>query len=291
MNLRSTGLLNWIFAAAFLLAAIDGLAQQASEPEGDSPPAETQDDVSKALDSTATQWSFQFAWQGTEWKTDKGPVVNPRPQGHDDFFQARMVMPFVFDSFTLLPRLTFRHYENKNTGKSGWGNTELFGLIIPKSWDWGSGRMGLGPLVTMPGDEDVAKDEWGYGLAGAIVNSSGKWFYGLLLTQSWQAVDPMNLPAGSSDTNPLGIAPFLNFQLGGGWYIGNGDMIIQYDWDSNELYIPIGVRFGKVIPSKKSGSWNAYLEYSTSLVYDDWPGAAKDSAFRINLTKTLPAGF
>jgi hypothetical protein len=250
---------------------------------------EEQDDVSKALDSTATQWSFQFAWQGTTWKED-GPSVQPRPLGHDNFVQARFVMPFGFDSLTLLPRFTLRHYENENTGKSGIGNSELFGLIIPKSWDWGTGRVGIGPLVTLPGDEDVARDEWGYGFAGAIVNTSGNWFYGVLLTQSWRAVDPLNLPAGSSDTNPLGIAPFLNFQLGGGWYVGNGDMVIQYDWDSNEVYMPIGVRLGKVFAAKK-GSWNAYVEWQTSLIYDDWPGAAKENSIRINLTKTLPVGF
>ena len=255
--------------------------EEAAEPQ--------QDDVSKALDSTATQWSFQFAYQTTDWKED---IVNgqPRSPGLDNFVQMRVVAPFVFEKFTLLPRLTFRHYENLKTGESGLGNTELFGLIIPKKWDWGTGRMGLGPLVTLPGNKKVAKDEWGYGLAGAIVNTSGKWFYGVLLTQSWQAIDPDNLPAGSSDTNPLGIAPFLNYQLGGGWYVGNGDMIISYDWDSNEIYMPIGVRIGKVIAGNK-GSWNAYFEYQTSLIYDDWPGAAKDQSFLINLTRTLPAGF
>jgi hypothetical protein len=78
--------------------------------------------------------------------------------------------------------------------------------------------------------------------------------------------------------------------LGGGWYIGNGDMVIQYDWDSDKVYMPIGVRVGKVIPGKK-GSWNAYVEVQTSLIYDNWPGSAKDTSFRINLTKTLPVGF
>jgi hypothetical protein len=199
----------------------------ADSAETDSPAAGQQDDVSKALDSTATQWSFQFAWQGSTWKDDE---VNgsTRPQGHDDFAQLRVVAPFVFEKFTLLPRLTLRHYKNKNNGKTGLGNTELFGLIIPKKWDWGTGRMGLGPLVTAPGNKDVARDEWGYGLAGAIVNTSGNWFYGVLLTQSWRAVNPNALPAGDDNTNPLGIAPFLNFQLGGGWYVGNGDMVIQY---------------------------------------------------------------
>ena len=280
----------WILSGAIALAVGFGgnvtFAQQAGD-NADEPPE--QDDVSKALDSTATQWSFQFAYQATDWKDD---IVNgeTRRPGHDNFVQLRVVAPFVFEKFTLLPRLTLRHYENEQTGKSGLGNTELFGLIIPKKWDWGTGRMGLGPLVTLPGNKDVARDEWGYGFAAAIVNTSGNWFYGLLFTQSWRAVDPNNLPAGTSDTNPLGIAPFLNYQLGGGWYVGNGDMVIQYDWDSDKVYMPIGVRIGKVIPGKK-GSWNAYAEVQTSLLYDNWPGSAKDTSIRLNLTRTLPAGF
>ena len=88
------------------------------------------------------------------------PSRSPRPAGATDYFQVRMVAPLVFDNFTILPRLTLRHYENPQ-GQSGIGNTELFGLIIPKGWDWGSGRFGIGPLVTLPGDEKVARDELG----------------------------------------------------------------------------------------------------------------------------------
>lgn len=278
---KSTKLIAFLFASILLPLASSVCAQ------GDAP---KQDDVSKALDSTATQWSFQFAYQSSTWKDDEVDGQTRKP-GLDNFVQMRVVAPLTYDEFTVLPRLTLRHYENESTGETGIGNTELFGLIIPKNWDWGNGRMGIGPLVTLPGDKDVAKDEWGYGLAGAAVNTSGKWFYGLLLTQSWQSVDPNNLPAGSSDTNPLGIAPFLNYQLGSGWYAGNGDMIIQYDWDSRKFYVPIGLRVGRVVPGKKSGSWNMYAEAATSLIYKDWPGAAKDTSFRINLTKTLPAGF
>jgi hypothetical protein len=245
-----------------------------------------QDDVSKALDSTATQWSFQFAYQAMPNYKDDYVDGQRRPEGSTDFIQMRIVAPLSFESFTVLPRLTFRHYENAK-GQSGLGNTELFGLIIPKSWDWGNGRMGLGPLVTTPGDEDVAKDEWGYGMAGAIVNTSGDWFYGFLATQSWQAVDPEALPPSKSDTNPLGIAPFLNYQLGGGWYVGNGDMTVRYDWDSKEWYVPIGVRFGKVIVGPSS-SWNIYGEYQTSLLYDDYPGPAVSDSFRVNVTYTMP---
>jgi hypothetical protein len=251
-------------------------------------PAAEQDAESKALDSTATQWSYQFAYQTNEWRSDTLDSGQPRPQGLTDYLQLRIVAPLPFESFTILPRLTMRHYENAQ-GQSGIGNTELFGLIIPKGWDWGSGRFGLGPLVTLPGNQNVARDEWGYGVAAAAVNASGKWFYGLLLTQSWRAVDPQTLPAGSSDTNPLGIAPFLNYRIGNGWYVGNGDMVATYDWDTNKFYLPIGVRFGKVLVQDK-GSWNFYGEYQTSLIYKDWPGAAVESSFRLNVTYTMPVG-
>ena len=288
MNHQPNNLLVHVVTVILWLATTAAWAQVSDETDAanDEP---QQDDVSKALDSTATQWSFQFAYQDTSWKDDQVNGQSRKP-GHDNFVQVRVVAPLVFEKFTLLPRLTLRHYENKQTGKSGFGNTELFGLIIPKKWDWGTGRMGLGPLITAPGDSDVARDEWGYGFAAAIVNTSGNWFYGLLFTQSWRAVDPNNLPAGTSDTNPLGIAPFLNYQLGGGWYVGNGDMVMQYDWDSSKVYMPIGVRIGKVIPGNK-GSWNLYGEIQTSLIYDNWPGSAKDTSVRINLTRTLPAGF
>ena len=247
--------------------------------------AQEQDDESKALDSTATQWSAQFAYQQLSYKSGTLDNGQPRPQGLDNFFQARVVAPVALENMTILPRLTLRHYENESTGESGIGNTEVFGLMIPKGWDWGTGRFGVGPLLTLPGNDKVARDEWGYGVAAAIVNTSGNWFYGLLFTQSWRSVDPSALPTGSTDRNPLGIAPFLNYRLGNGWYVGNGDMVAQWDWESKELYLPIGVRFGRVL-LKEKGTWNLYGEYQTSLVYQNYPGPTIDKSVRLNLTYT-----
>ena len=269
---------HWQFAlaAAAMVAAGSAIAQE-------------QDNVSKAMDSTATQWSFQIAYQAMPtYHRDTLANGGTRPAGFDDYVQIRVVAPLVYGRFTILPRLTLRHYENAQK-QSGFGNTELFALVIPKSWDWGTGRMGIGPLVTAPGDPDVARDEWGYGFAAAAVNSAGKWFYGLLFTQSWRSIDPQQQPPGTSNTNPLGIAPFLNYQLGNGWYVGNGDMVAQYDWDSGKMYLPIGVRVGKVLV-KPEGSWNFYAEYQTSLIYDDWPGTAVKDSYRVNVTYTIPVG-
>lgn len=280
---------SWLIPSVALVVALFLSFGVAPTFAQESESGEEQDAQTKALDSTATQWSFQFAYQVMpNYYDDTLDDGSTRLAGMTDYVQMRIVAPIQLKSMTILPRLTFRHYENPQ-GESGIGNTELFGLMIPKSWDWGSGRGGIGPLVTFPGDEKVSKDEFGYGFAAAAVNGKGKWFYGLLLTQSWQSVDPDALPAGKSDTNPLGLAPFLNYRLSKGWYVGNGDMVIQYDWDSKKLYMPIGIRLGKVIVLPNN-SWNIYGEYRTSVIYDNYPGAAVKDSYRLNVTYTMPVG-
>lgn len=277
-----------LFLVLILLISISSFSQ---ETENESTSQDSgQDATSKAMDATATQWSFQFAYQSMpDYYSD---MVNgaPRRAGLDNYLQLRIVAPIPLKGLTILPRVTLRHYEDVNTGKSGMGNTEIFALIIPSFSDWGTGRAGIGPMVTLPGNKYVAKDEWGYGLSAAVVNTAGRWFYGVLLTQSFRAIDPRTLPAGNSNTNPLGIAPFLNYRIGdNGLYAGNGDMVALYSWDTGGFYLPIGLRFGKVWVLE-SGSINAYAEYQTSAVYKDWQGPAVKNSFRLNLTYTMPLG-
>ena len=263
-----------LIALAFLFVVAGAFAQE-------------QDRESMAMDATATQWSFQFAYQMMPDYFDDSVNGAPRAAGLDNYVQLRIVAPVPLKKFTILPRLTVRHYENA-AKQSGFGNTELFGLIVPKATDWGTGRAGIGPLVTMPGDTKVAKDEWGYGFAAAAVNSSGQWFYGLLFTQSFRSIDPSALPAGKSDANPLGIAPFLNYRFGSsGFYLGTADMVALYDWDTGGFYLPIGARFGKVLVGETS-SWNIYVEYRTSLIYKDWEGSAVENSYRFNASYTIP---
>jgi hypothetical protein len=210
-----------------------------------------------------------------------------RPAGSTDYLQLRVVAPIPRDKFNILPRLTIRHYENA-AGQSGFGNTELFALVVPKAWDWGQGRVGLGPLVTAPGDAVVARDEWGYGVAAALVHTTNPWFFSLLMTQSWRSIEPTALPTGTSDANALGIAPGIVYQIGSGWYVSNGDMVMLYDWNSDAVYLPIGVRVGNVLVNENKTTWNLYAEYQTSLIYDSYPGPAVKNSFRLNVSFTMP---
>jgi hypothetical protein len=251
---------------------------------------EAQSRESMAVDATATQWSFQFAYQFMpDYHNDILSNGNTRPAGLDNYAQLRIVAPIPLKKLTILPRLTVRHYEAP-TGKSGFGNTELFGLIIPGFSNWGTGRAGIGPLVTMPGNPDIAKDEWGYGFAAAIVQNKGNWFFGLLFTQTFRAVDPNALAPGTSDTNPLGIAPFLNYRFGKtGLYVQTADIVALYDWDSGKFYLPFGGRFGKVWVWEKA-SLNVYGEYRTSMIYKNWNGSAVKNSYRLNVSYTIPIG-
>jgi hypothetical protein len=270
-----------IFTLSFLALVVSTGAQE----EG-----ESQSRESMAVDATATQWSFQFAYQWMPQYHDDIVNGETRKKGLDNYAQLRIVAPVPLKSMTILPRLTVRHYEDLENGKSGFGNTELFALMIPGFSDWGTGRAGIGPLVTLPGDPNVAKKEWGYGLAGAVVHNTGNWFIGLLLTQSFRAVDPNAIPPEESDVNPLGIAPFVNYRFGKtGLYVQTADIVALYDWKSGEFYAPIGGRFGKVWVWEKS-SLNLYAEYRTSMIYKGWSGSAVKNSYRINISYTIPIG-
>ncbi len=104
-------------------------AQEEDEEETTTEPAidtatASNSDQTKALDSTASQWSFQAAYQTMpDYFDDEMSDGQTRPAGATDYVQLRGVAPLAYDNFTILPRLTLRHYENAQ-GDSGIGNTE-----------------------------------------------------------------------------------------------------------------------------------------------------------------------
>jgi hypothetical protein len=103
-------------------------------------------------------------------------------------------------------------------------------------------------------------------------------------------VDPGTLAPGTSDVNPLGIAPFVNYRFGStGFYVQTADLVALYDWDSGKFYLPFGGRFGKVWVWEKS-SLNVYGEYRTSLIYKNWTGSAVKNSWRLNVSYTVPIG-
>jgi hypothetical protein len=241
---------------------------------------------SMAVDATASQWSYQFALEGfMDYKTDTMSNGVIRPSGDNGFLQFRMVAPIAgLLPITLLPRLTVRVVSNA-ADDIGIGGSDLFILGILK--DWGTGRFGLGPQINFPAMDGFGNKNFGYGLAAAITQRAlaDKLFFALLFQQTWASA-----PDGSgTKASPLSINPSFVFQLGQGWYIGNGDFLIRYSWDTKAVWFPFGVRFGKAMvqPGK---TYNAYVEYASSMIYDDWIGSIPSWSLRVNFQFQIPVG-
>jgi hypothetical protein len=259
--------------------------------------AQEQSRESMALDNTAAQWSLQFAYQAMlDYRQDTLASGAVRPEGNQGFFQYRMVAPIPLGKVTILPRLTVRLSQNKD-GEWGISPTDLFALIVP--FQWSTGRAGIGPDIVIPGSAKVGSNEWAYGLAGAVIQRffNEKMMVGLLLQQTWGQRDvvdlsqPIPTPTDSTETgaNPLVINPFINVQLGGGWYAGTNDLQAQYSWEFGGWKVPVGARLGYVLVRPKN-SWNFYVEYATDFATDDWPGAAAKHKVRVNASFTIPVG-
>jgi hypothetical protein len=257
--------------------------------------AQEQSRESMALDNTAAQWSLQFAYQAnTDYRQDTLANGLVRPEGNKGFFQFRMVAPIPLGKVTILPRLTARFSENKD-GDWGISPTDLFALIVP--FQWSTGRAGLGPDVVIPGSSKVGSNEWAYGLAGAVIQRffNEKMMVGLLVQQTWgrrDVIDPdQPVPTDSTETgaNPLVINPFINLQLGRGFYLGTNDLQAQYSWEFKGWKLPVGARLGYVLVTPKN-SWNFYVEYATDFATNDWPGAAAKNKIRLNVSLSIPVG-
>ena len=97
------------FLAGFVLQAQEEERTDESSQQGG------QSRESQAMDATATQWSFQAAYQSMPDYFDDIVNGSPRPAGLDNYFQLRVVAPVPLKSMTILPRLTVRHYEDVNS--------------------------------------------------------------------------------------------------------------------------------------------------------------------------------
>jgi len=273
-----------VAALMFVVDVAPALAQE-SQSEGAAVSGQSRE--SMAVDATATQWSYQFAIEGNyEYQADTLGTGGVRPEGPRGFLQFRLVAPIPKSEklpVTLLPRLTLRLIEEQDNGNYGIGQSDIFILTILNQW--AKGRWGLGPQINFPAKEGFGNPNWGFGFAGAITQRelSDKLFLAVLLQQVWSKQES----SGNVEASPLGINAIIAYQLGKGWYIGNGEFVIRHNWQDNSWFVPLRIRVGKAFIGDTK-TWNTYIEYGTALEYGDWNGAVADHTVRINIQLQIP---
>ncbi|MGF1466696.1 MAG: hypothetical protein ACFCGT_11235 [Sandaracinaceae bacterium] len=308
------GVLAWRVAVGIVTLAASAiawpaLAQEASPSEGtaEETPAEAgapdeeapadygQSRESMAVDTTASQWSFQFAFQGfPEYREGTLDDGTQRPEGRRNFSQLRIVAPIVLPRVTVLPRLTVRLAESA-TGSLGLNPTDLFALVIPRAFEWSSGRAGFGPNILFPSASFASgtpASAFGpsvvqLGLAGAIIQRAwnDRIVMGLLVQQAFGPTAADN----SIQPGPIVINPFFTLQIWNGIYVSTNDLQMQINWQTGGIKAPIGGRLGYawVLPSV---TFNFYGEYGTEVGSSSWRGSLAEHYYRLNVTFQIPVG-
>lgn len=280
-----------VLLAVLLAVSISAAAEQAKDPnqaaDNDEEMAEATEEVN-TNDPTAAAISVSLGWEFFDWHDDEIAPGQTRPQGNDNNFNSRIVMPLpagtLGSPWPIINRFSFANVEAAG-GTSGSGNAEFISLFIPKTW--ATGKIGIGPALNLPADDkQFGANVWRYGFSGVVLENSleGRLMWGVLIRQVWGKTDANSNKVISS---PFALQPIAVYQLKNSWYLSNGESAIAYNWQKNRWLVPLGIRLGKTIKDKKGGTWNMYGEYRTNVVYKNWLGAAAKNILRISASYTF----
>ncbi|MGB5748882.1 MAG: hypothetical protein WBM69_18010 [Desulfobacterales bacterium] len=289
-------LLSWLWmpVCSILLMsyALNAVAEQAdTESDTSSDYAEETAEATEEVntnDPTAPAVSISAGWEFYDWYDDEIAPGVTRPPGSDNSFNTRFVIPMAKGKWgspwPIINRFSFSNVEQVG-GTSGSGNAEFITLFIPKTW--ATGKIGIGPAINLPADEkQFGTDVWRFGFSAVFLENSfdGRLMWGALIRQVWGKTKPNS---DSVYASAFAFQALAVYQLKDGWYISNGESPIAYNWQAKEWLVPLGLRLGKTIKDKRGGTWNAYGEYRTNVVYKDWPGSAASNIFRISASYTF----
>ena len=168
------------------------------------------------------------------------------------------VLPFdLNDDYTLVTRTIIPIVSNPSLGQepykrtNGIGDTTFTAFFTPKKTGKSGIVWGVGPTVYLPTatDDDLGTKKWGAGVSAVALKSSGKWMYGTLVSNIWDFAG-----AGHEDINLMTIQPFVNYNLGKGWFLASVP-IITANWEADNDHkwtIPMGIGIGKAMKMGKT---------------------------------------
>jgi len=109
---------------------------------------------------------------------------------------------------------------------------------------------GVGPTFTLPTatDKQLGSREFSMGPAAVALMMHGPWVYGALVNQQWSVAG-----WGDKSVSPFLIQPFVNYNIGDGWYLASAP-IITANWknDSGDQWtVPVGGGVGKLFKAGK----------------------------------------
>ena len=110
----------------------------------------------------------------------------------------------------------------------GTGPTTFSAFLTPANpvngWLWG-----VGPVIQIStiSDKSLGSNVWGGGPTAVLVYMKGPWVAGVLANNVWSLAGRRASPAQRYNT--FLTQPFVNYNFGGGWYVGSAP-IITANW-------------------------------------------------------------
>lgn len=169
--------------------------------------------------------------------------------GYANQFIVQPVIPIAKQSWfprslwrLTIPLLTQPDLDVGIDGTGGLGDITLLGGPV-FDYDWG--MLVVGGVLTMPTatDSRLGARQWQLGpVIGPIFTKViPKTQFGAIIFQQWGLGG-----AGDQYTDILSIQPVLTYHFDKGWYTGVGDYIWTFNWETNENYIPLSFKVGRV---------------------------------------------
>jgi hypothetical protein len=149
---------------------------------------------------------------------------------------SRTIIPIAHVPFS--PRLDRESWEVGNVSQTAWLTTPVAGTNL---------LVGLGPSVTLPTLNSNAagtrKTTLGPSALVVFQEKGNPWVFGSLMAQAWSVAGPPGRAVNVST-----VQPFVNYNLGGGWFIASAPEI-TYDWEARgkKLTLPLGAGIGKAL--------------------------------------------
>ncbi len=249
---RSVPVVTLLFLLLFLLAGPTAHAQSpaSSDPpdaSGDTATGGSATELAKKLQNPIGDlYSFPFQ---NNTNFNAGPH-----QGTQDILNIQPVIPLhVTEDWnvitrTILPLIWQPSLQPAHTVPFGTGPTSFSAFLSPSKpvngWLWG-----VGPIVQVPtaSNSSLGSNVWGAGPSGVVVYMKGPWVAGVLVNNVW-SFGGTSIPGGTK-YNMFLTQPFVNYNFGGGWYVGTSP-VITANWltsGDKAWTLPLGGQVGRVI--------------------------------------------
>ncbi len=149
---------------------------------------------------------------------------------------------------TILPLIWQPSLAPAHTAPFGSGDTTFSAFISPSApkdgWLWGAG-----PVIQIPtaSSATLGSNVWGAGPSAVLVYMQGPWVAGNLVNNVWSFGGTSG--RGGTRYNNFLDQVFVNYNFGGGWYVGSAPEITA-NWlaaGNNAWTLPLGGQGGRII--------------------------------------------